>query len=163
VRLRSLVVALLVLPACEQRATPRTRVEPAGAGQRSMRVPAGLRLARALDTLTVTFDPAAMATTEISVDPGLFVGLETTARVFPLGGTRPTQAGGTALSSPPSFDGTVAVYDGKTQGLPVPGTRYVAEVTVVLFETDVPPQHEWSPRSDRYEVLWTRTLRQAEE
>jgi hypothetical protein len=156
-------LSLLAATACEQRGPSGTRVDPASAGQRSMRVPAGLRLARSLDSLTVSFDPAAMATTTLSVDPGLVVGLETTSRVFPLGGTRPSQPGGTARSSPPSFDGNVAVYDTKTDGLPVPGTRYVAEVTVVLFETDVAPQREGSPRSDRYKVLWTRTLRQAEE
>ena len=128
-----------------------------------MRVPAGLRLSRSLDTLTVSFDPAALATTTLSVEPGLFVGLSTESRVFPLGGARPAREGSVSLSSPPSFGGSVATYDARTHGLPVPGTRYVAEVTVVLFETDVPPQHEWMPRSERYKVLWTRTLRQAEE
>jgi hypothetical protein len=34
---------------------------------------------------------------------------------------------------------------------------------LVLFETDVPSQHEWNPHSGRYKALWTRTLRQAEE
>jgi hypothetical protein len=34
---------------------------------------------------------------------------------------------------------------------------------LVLFETDVPPQHEWDPHAGHYKALWTRTLRQAEE
>jgi len=158
-----LLLALLPGAACEKRAPSGSRVEAAGSGTISMRVPAGLRLERSLDTLPVSLDPAAMATTTGSVGPGLFIGMETESRTFPLGGTRSTREGGTSLSSPLTFGGSVATYDTRTHGLPVPGTRYVAEVTVVLFETDVPPGHMWMPRSERYKVLWARTLRQAEE
>jgi hypothetical protein len=41
--------------------------------------------------------------------------------------------------------------------------KYVAEVQLVLFETDVPPGHMWNPRAGHYHALWSRTLRQAEE
>jgi hypothetical protein len=45
--------------------------------------------------------------------------------------------------------------------------KYVAEVQLVLFETDVPAGRQtsnmWAPHAGKYEVLWTRTLRQAEE
>ena len=41
---------------------------------------------------------------------------------------------------------------------PRPGERYVVEVQLVVFETDLPPQHMWSPASGTYEVLWKRAL-----
>ena len=44
-------------------------------------------------------------------------------------------------------------------GIPRPGERYIVEVRFLLFETDIPAQHRWSPASGTYEVLWKRTLR----
>lgn len=43
--------------------------------------------------------------------------------------------------------------DGK--GAP-PGGEITAEIEV--FETDIPPQHHWSPTGGQYRVLWRRTL-----
>lgn len=128
-----------------------------------MRVPAGLRLARALDSLSVSVDPAATATTTVVVEPGMHLGIESEERVAAQGQPMPA-AGRLGLASGTSLDGSVSTWNTSQDGLPVPGTRYVAEVRLVLFETDVPPGHMWSPRSGKhYKVLWTRTLRQAEE
>jgi hypothetical protein len=154
-----LLAALLPAAACSEHRSPPA----SGAGQLSVRVPGGLQLARSLDTLTVTVDPAALATTTIAVDPGLFLGVETESRVYPLGSARPARSHGTTLVSGSNFGESAEVYRTPADGLPVPGTRYVAEMTLTLFETDVPPGHHWLPRSDRYKALWTRTLRQAEE
>jgi hypothetical protein len=154
-----LLAALLPAAACSERASPPST----GAGQISVRVPGGLRFERALDSLTVTVDPAAQATTTIAVEPGLFLGVESECRVYPLGSAGPARDHGTTLVSGPNFGESAEVYRTPADGLPVPGTRYVAEMTLTLFETDVPPSHHWLPRSDRYKTLWTRTLRQAEE
>jgi hypothetical protein len=44
-------------------------------------------------------------------------------------------------------------------GIPAPGTRYVIEHDISLFEADIPPQHMWSPESSRnFRVLWERKL-----
>jgi hypothetical protein len=153
-----LLAALLPGAACDRSPSP-----PAPSGQVTVRVPGGLRLARSLDTLTVSVDPAAQATTTIARDPGLFLGVETESRVFPLGSDRSARSHGTTLVSGPSFADGAEVYQTQVDGLPVPGTRYVAEMTLTLFETDVPPGHHWMPREGRYKALWTRTLRQAEE
>jgi hypothetical protein len=33
------------------------------------------------------------------------------------------------------------------------------EMELEVFETDIPPQHDWSPQSKNYKVLWKRTLK----
>jgi hypothetical protein len=161
---RALPLLLIALfgAACERSPSTSIRADAAGPRELSVRVPAGLRLARALDTLSVSIDPAALATTTVTVEPGLFLGIESQTFVYPLGGARSGE-GRLGLSSGHDFLGSVDIYNARTDGLPVPGTRYVAEMTLVLFETDVPPGHLWAPHGARYRALWSRTIRQAEE
>ena len=41
-----------------------------------------------------------------------------------------------------------------------PGKRSVVEHDLSLFETDVPPEHMWSPASSgKYRVLWEKRLK----
>ena len=45
--------------------------------------------------------------------------------------------------------------------IPQPGEKYLIEIRLEIFETDIPAQHMWHPEgSDKYKVLWTRTLTQ---
>jgi hypothetical protein len=155
-----LLATLLLVAACGHE---KPSASPdAGARELTVRVPAGLRLARALDTLTVSVDPAALATTTVSPEPGRFIGIASESYVYPLGGFRP-QVARRGFTPGHDFGRRFDVYSTRMDGLPEPGTRYVAEVTLALFETDVPPGHEWSPHAGTYRTLWTRTLRQAEE
>jgi hypothetical protein len=127
-----------------------------------VRVPAALSLSRGLDTLSVSIDPASLADTEVTVDPGMLLGVESDTVIFPVG-QEPTAAGRRGYASGTRFSLGTNTWSTRGDGIPVPGTRYVAEMRLVLFETDVPSQHEWDPHSGRYKALWTRTLRQAEE
>ena len=54
-------------------------------------------------------------------------------------------------------------WNATPDGIPAQGTRYVGEMRIVLFQTDVPPGRGWNPHAGRFEALWTQTLRQAEE
>jgi len=128
-----------------------------------VQVPAGIRIARSLDSLAVSFDPAARAPIAVVVDPGMVLGFETEERVFPTGGRRPKEASRLGLASGADAYGGTSIYSTSQGGIPAPGTRYEVEIEVVLFETDVPPGHMWQPRAGRYKELWRRTLRQAEE
>lgn len=123
-----------------------------------MRVPAALRLARELGSLSVSFDPAARATVAMPVDAGMDVGVETVTWVYPRGRERPAEGGRQSLRP-----GKEIELDTATWAVRADETRYVAEVEVTLFETDVPPSPTWSPHAGSYRVLWSRTLRQAEE
>jgi hypothetical protein len=128
----------------------------------NVRVPAALSIARALDTLSLSIDRSSLADTTVTVDPGMIVGVESETVVFPVGQPRPA-SGRHGFQSGADFTLGVDTWSASTDGLPVPGTKYVAEMRLVLFETDVPPQHEWDPHAGRFEALWTRTLQQAEE
>jgi len=160
---RLLVLLLALGAACSRRApSPARLVADAGTRQVTVRVPAAMTLARALDTLTVAVDPASLAATQVTVDPGMQLGVETDVVVFAQGQPRPAE-GRHGLSSGADFQLGSDTWNSAQDGLPVPGRKYVAEMQLVLFETDVPPGHHWDPHAGRYAALWTRTLRQAEE
>ena len=67
-----------------------------------------------------------------------------------------------------SMDGRVT-FDCRTNiltlgrnGVPPAGQEFTFERQVTVFETDLPPQHRWSPQSGKYyRVLWTRTFKTA--
>jgi hypothetical protein len=92
----------------------------------------------------------------------MFVGVEAEFFVFPVG-QAPPAAGRRHLEASANFDAITATWNTKPDGIPVSGTKYVAEMRMVLFETDAAPDREWDPHSGHYKSLWTRTLRQPEE
>jgi hypothetical protein len=151
---------------CDRPARGTAAVADAGGTlELSVRVPAALTLARALDTLTVGLDPASLATAQVAADPGMILGVESDVVVFPQGGERPA-AGRHGYTSGTSFDVGEDTWSSAHDGLPVPGVKYVAEMQLVLFETDVPASRArdgWDPHAGKYRPLWARTLRQAEE
>jgi hypothetical protein len=140
-----------------------------------VRVPAALTLSRAIDTLSVAVDPASLAEVDVTVVPGRVVGVESDVVVFAQGEPRPRcaatgeterpspECGRHGVSASTDFDVGTATWSTTRDGLPLPDVKYVAEMRLVLFATDVPPGHEWDPHAGRYEVLWTRILQQAEE
>jgi len=161
---RRLVLAgILVLSACSRQTPTATReVDASGPRLQSVRVPAALSLSRGLDTLSVSIDPASLADMDVTVDPGMILGVESDTVVFALG-QQPPANGRKGYASGTDFSLGTSTWSTRADGIPAPGTRYVAEMTLVLFETDVPAQHDWDPHSGRYRALWKRTLRQAEE
>jgi hypothetical protein len=155
---------MALLAACSRQAPQAPPPGDAGGPREvTVRVPAGIRIARSLDALAVSFDPAARAPLTVAVDPGMALGVETEERVFPRGGKRPEAAQQHGLASGEDPYGGTSSYNASQGGIPAPGTRYEVEIEVVLFETDVPPGHMWDPHAGRYKELWRRTLRQAEE
>jgi hypothetical protein len=128
----------------------------------AVRVPAGLTLSRALDTLSVAVDPGSLALTQVAADAGRTLGVEWNLVVFARGQPRPSE-GRHGVSSTTDFDAATSTWSTARDGLPVPGLEYVAEMQLILFQTDVAPAPGWDPHAGRYRVLWTRTLVQAEE
>ena len=161
--LRALVVAVLVATGCSRR--PPSRSVDAGAPDLavlSIRVPAALSVARAIDALSVALDPASLGRMQVTVDRGRVVGVETDTFVFAQGQPRPV-ARRHRIARGADFDAVASTWSTKPDGIPAPGTKYVVEMQVVLFQTDVPPVQDWDPHTGNYNALWTRTLRQAEE
>ena len=160
--LRPLLAPVLVLAACTRHASPPSGLDASAPALVSVRVPAGLSLARALDSLSVAVDPGSLAVTQVTVDPGMTLGVETRTTVFARG-QPPPPPGRHGFASGADFTLGEDIWNTAQDGLPVPGTKYVAQVELVLFETDVPPGPKWNPHAGRYVALWTRTLQQGEE
>jgi hypothetical protein len=159
---RARLLLVCVLAACHARETARHADAASSDVTVHVRVPGALRVARALDTLTVEIDPAASVDSAIDTDPSMSLGVETETRVFAIGS--PTVLGERhGYASGATFDVGQSIWNERTDGLPEPGKKYVAEMKLVLFETDVPPGHMWNPHAGRYKALLTRTIRQAEE
>ena len=142
--------------------SPVPLVADAGRAPITVRVPAALMLARGLDTLTVSVDPDSLAPVELGVEPGMQLGVVSDVVVFAQGQPAPDH-GRRGLSSGVDFAQDTDTWSTARDGLPVPGRKYEAQMRLTLFETDVPPGSHWDPEAGRYAVLWTRTLRQAEE
>ncbi len=153
---------VLLCCGCDRRSPSTSLAREGSDSQLSVRVPAALRIARAIDALSISIDPASLADTTVQAHRGMFVGVEAQFLVFPVGEARPA-AGRRRLQSSADFGAVTATWDTKPDGVPVSGTKYVAEMRVVLFETDAAPNREWDPHSGHYKSLWTRTLRQTEE
>lgn len=122
-------------------------------------VPTKLKIERTTDMLSVEIDQTSLAATNLTVGTNMVTGVQSEEYVFPEGEPRPANGryglGGT------DFNLGRSLWHTRPEGIPLPGKKYVVEVVLTVFETDVPPQHEWSPQGSRnYKVLWQRTLRQ---
>jgi hypothetical protein len=124
-------------------------------------VPTKLAVTRGRDTLSVSVNHDAMETTLIWLTPGLSTGVRSELFVYREGATRPDHALRSGLSSGLAFDLGTSIFNTAQDGLPIRGARYVVEMDVAVFETDIPPGHMWSPEGGnrRYRVVWQRTLR----
>ena len=158
------LVAILVSSAACSRQTLSTSADADTPGPRhlAVRVPAGLSIARAIDSLSVAVDAASLALTQVTADAGRVVGVEREVFVFPEGQACPA-SGRRGVVPSTDFAVSTDTWTAKENGIPVPGAQYVVEVRFVLFETDVPPSSGWDPHVGDYKALWSRTLRQAEE
>ncbi len=123
-------------------------------------VPTKLTVERTPDTLSITVDRSSLEAAEITVGSRMVTGVRSQSFVYPLGESRRPHAIGSGLHGGVDFNlGTDFVHT-KRGGIPAPGAKYVVEMDLAVFETDVPPQHFWSPESENYRVLLKRTLRQ---
>lgn len=125
-------------------------------------VPAALRIARGLDTLSVELDPDLRADKTVQVAAKRTVGVAYTARVFERG-RRHLVSQRRGYVAGRGFDLGKLVWRTDRDGLPRRDHKYLVEMHLVLFETDVPPSPGWHPRAGHFHALLTRTLRQAEE
>lgn len=90
----------------------------------------------------------------------MVTGVQSKLFVYRVGESRPAERFRLGLSGGLDFNLGTDFVNAKLGGIPVPGEKYVIEMDLAVFETDVPCQHMWSPESGKYKILWTRTLRQ---
>ncbi len=164
-RPRMLVTATALAFACSLTGCDRHHAASTDAATEraeTVQVPAALRIARGLDTLSVELDPDLLAKTTVHVAPGRTVGVAYTARVFERGKTRLESERHGYVPGQGFNLGTLVWRTGK-DSLPQSGRKYLVEMKLMLFETDVKPGPHWNPRAGRFHVLLEKTLRQAEE
>jgi len=138
---------------------PITNADPSIRCPVSVRVPTKLKIERTSDTLSETIDTNSFESTNLMVGTNMVTGVEGKIYVYPEGESRPAN-GGDSLSSGLDFNLGVDYWHTKQDGIPLPGKKYVVEIDLAAFETDIPPQHDWEPYGKNYKVLWRRTLKQ---
>jgi hypothetical protein len=141
---------------------PITNANPSIRVPLLVHVPTKLKIERTTDMLSVEIDHSSLEATNLMVGTNMVTGVQNESYVFPEGEPRPANdgygLGGT------DFNLGKSVWHTKQEGIPLPGKKYVVELHLTVFETDVPPQHMWSPQgSKNYKVLWRRTLKQTVE
>ncbi len=157
-----IALALAAAAGCGRRTAPVGTDAAAAAREVVVRAPVALRVARGLDELSVELDPDARGTMTVKATPHSVLGVAYTTRVFERGGT---QALGERRGTVPGagFDLGAQVWRTGPDALPQRDKKYVVEMRVVLFETDVAPGPRWNPHAGRFRSLFERTLRQSEE
>jgi hypothetical protein len=141
---------------------PITNANPSIRCPISIRVPTKLKIERTSDTLSETIDTNSFESTNLMVGTNMVTGVESKIYAYPEGESRPVN-GGLGLSSGLDFNLGVRYWHTKQDGIPLPGKKYVVEIDLAAFETDIPPQHDWEPYGKNYKVLWQRTLKQTVE
>jgi hypothetical protein len=124
------------------------------------RVPTQLKVARTSGTLSILL--VSPRTVNLTVGQNMVTGFESDLQVYPEGTERPLKPRGMYLtSSLLNFGSGNSILNASTDGIPVPGTKYIVEEEITIFETDVPSQHMWTPKgSPNYKVLWQGVLKQ---
>jgi hypothetical protein len=137
---------------------PIADADPSVRHEVTVGVPTGLKVERTADTLSITVDRDSLETTRIMVGTNMVIGVRSELFVYSEGETRPTQ--GRSYGRGGDFNLGTSILHTKEGDIPMPGTNYVIEMDLAIFETDIPPQHRWSPQSKNYRILWERTLKE---
>jgi hypothetical protein len=141
---------------------PITNANPAIRRPVSICFPTRLKIERTSDTLSEMIDTNSLQSTNIMVGTNMITGVESKIYIYPEGESRPAN-GSQEVCNSLDFIPSIYYWHTKTDGIPLPGKKYAVEVDLTAFETDIPPQHMWSPHSKNYKVLWQRTLTQTVE
>ena len=128
----------------------------------SVRVPTKLKSERTPEMLSVEIDTNSFESTNLMVGTNMVTGSDNCLYVYPIDAPRPSQAKVESISGIDCLIGGV-FHETDLDGIPVPGKKYVVEADLIIFETDIPPQHMWEPYGKNYKVLWRRTLTQTVE
>jgi hypothetical protein len=152
----------------EYPATPDA--DPSTRHQVEVSMPTRLNVQRTSNRLSVSYDPASLRNLKIMVGKRMTIGMKDELRVYLKGDARPSRCRSLSEGSmnekepaiplsDPNFLKSTETLTSVQDGIPAAGKRYVVEHDIILFETDVPAQHMWSPAGSRnYRVLWEKKL-----
>ena len=133
---------------------PIRDADPQVREKRKFQVPARLIVIRSEDRIAVSVDMKSLEEIELEVGYKMIVGFKSQTFVVTEGRQKPWGGGlgGTADIGTSYLNRTV-------HGIPQQGQNYVIEVKFVIFETDIPAQHMWSPEGGKYRELWSKTIK----
>jgi hypothetical protein len=137
---------------------PIADADPSRRHSVATRVPTELQLVR--NEHTLIYRLAALHCTNLMVGYKMVVGVECEGSMHCGGTERPLFR---RLTSAPALDNSTNIFTLKSEkGIPKTEEDCVFEYRITIFETDLPSQHMWSPKSGKhYRVLWTHTFREA--
>ena len=142
---------------------PITNANPSIRMPLLVHVPTKLKIERTDDMLSVKIDNQnSLEATNLMVGTNMVTGVQCHTYIYPVGEPRPLKWPNSGLGGT-DFNLGTAFWHTTPDRIPVPGKKYVVEVDMTVFETDIPPQHLWSPEGKNYRALWHRTLRQQAE
>jgi len=123
-------------------------------------VPTKVKIERTADMLSIGIDnKSSLDATKLMVGTNMMTGVQSEVYVYPLGEARPAPRS-EGLDSGLDFNLGTQILHTKPDGMPVPGVKYLVEMDLTVFETDISVGHDWEPVGKNYKVLWRRTLKQ---
>jgi len=145
--------------------------DPSTRHQVEVSIPTRLSVQRAAGRFSISYDLASLRNVKITVGSKMTIGMKDELRVYIKGDARPSRyrsvlegsMSETAPRAVPLPDANLLksteTLTSAQDGIPAAGKRYIIEHDIILFETDVPAQHMWSPESSRnYRLLWEKKL-----
>ena len=131
----------------------------AGKSEMQIRVPTKLRIERTPDVVKVKVDRDSLEPVKLTIDEGMVVGSKSELRVYPAGKPRPALAQRSGVTEGADFDSGDDILNAGERTFPVPNNKYIVEIALTFFETDLHPRHMWQPwASKKYKALLRRTL-----
>ena len=141
---------------------PITNANPSIRVPLLVHVPTKLKIEQASDTLTMEIDKSSLEVTNLMAGTNMVTGVESKIYVYREGESRPA-IGGYGLGGI-DFNLGTSIWHIKADRVPInpmSTQKYVVEMDLIVFETDILPQHMWRPQeSKKYKMLWQRTLKQ---
>jgi hypothetical protein len=149
---------------------PTPDTDPGTRHQVEVSMPTRLSVQRAAGRLSVSYDLASLRNVKITVGNKMTIGMRDELRVYLRGEARPLRCRNilegsinenapTIPLSDPNLLKSTETLTSVQDGIPAAGKRYTVEHDIILFETDVPAQHMWSPESSgNYRVLLEKRL-----
>ena len=115
-------------------------------------MPTRLSVQRTAGRFSISYDRGALRNVKITVGKKMTIGTKDELRVYLKGDARPSRFR-TVLEGSIKLNSTETLTIAQ-DGIPPAGKRCIVEHDILLFETDVPAQHLWSPESSRkYRIL----------
>jgi hypothetical protein len=142
---------------------PITNGNPAVRHEVAVKVPTRLIVLQHDGKVSFAISPTDFEAAKLSVGEKMVTGMNVMMRAYPED-KPPASPGDDILSkqedSSTDISKMLRDYSGMAT-VPMTSPKMVVEADLVVFETDIPPQHHWMPANGKqYRVLWQRALKQ---